>query len=325
MQNLCFGRLFCEHGDPIGAFGYIYGCLGAAMDGREEAGALSAEYLGSNVLEAGLSNKLVIRAPEEGCKGKCMGVWSADILPHSWYQEQLSCRRRGKRYMEKIRKAEARDIYHISPRRLSRALTSLDLAILRRITPNELVEHDGAGSRCRNIRHMRSKNAGLTSFVAQELARTGNYGYFFRVLRHLERAGNYNSFYCVVQALQMQRLDLKRLRMLSGHVERGTSYFDMRQVLDELTASEAFLICPMDVYIKDVEESNRTRNNEVASMRFCRLVEILIKLQNQALDEGISHSDEHFLLSRIWGHLQSGAAPPRQAGSKKHDGQFLLI
>ncbi|WEL38967.1 ras-specific guanine nucleotide-releasing factor [Encephalitozoon hellem] len=294
----------------------------------KELTTLVKEYSGSGVLESSCSDKLVVREfGDSGGEEIDIGVvWNRDILPHSWYQEQMLDRKKAKRYERKIRKAEARDIYHMTPKKLSKALTFIDLAILRRITPNELVDYDGLGSaECRNIRHMMSKNSGLTNFVSDELLRGQNYRYFFKLLKHLERIGNYNSFYCVVKAFQMQKLDLKRLNTLSGHMEKSASYFDMRQVLDDLTTSDTFLICPMDVYIKDVEESNRTRNNEVASMRFCRLVEILIKLQNQALDLDISHTDEHFLLSKFWHYFQRGSSSSRRVDAKRYDGQFLLI
>ncbi|CAD25559.2 hypothetical protein [Encephalitozoon cuniculi GB-M1] len=294
------------------------------MSSRELA-ACTSEHLNGSMPEGSLGDKLVVRESSDEETG-FSNAWNADILPRSWYQEQICSGRKEKRYISKARKAESRDIYHMTPRKLSKALTSIDLSILRKISPSELVDYDGPGnSRCRNIRHMRSKNTGLTNFISYELLRGRNYRYFFRLLRHLEKVGNYNSFYCVVKAFQMQRLDLKRLNTLSGYMEKSTSYFNMRQVLDDLAANEAFLICPMDVYIRDVEESNRTRNNEIASMRFCRLVEILIKLQNQTLDATISHADEHFLLSKFWHHIQKDSVSDRRPDARRHDGQFLLI
>lgn len=294
----------------------------------KELATIIKEYSSSGTLESSCGDQLAVRefsnAYDEGMDAGV--VWNRDILPHSWYQEQIFNRRKAKRYEHKIKKAEAKDIYRITPRKLSKALTFIDLSILRRITPNELVDYDGPGNtKCRNIRHMRSKNVGLTNFVSDELLRERNYRYFFKLLKHLERIGNYNSFYCIIKAFQMQKLDLKRLNTLSRHMEKSTSYFDMRQVLDDLTTANTFLICPMDVYIRDVEESNRTRNNEVASMRFCRLVEILIKLQGQALDVSISHVDEHFLFSKFWYYFQRGSSSSRKPDTKRYDGQFLLI
>ncbi|ADM11785.1 uncharacterized protein Eint_070210 [Encephalitozoon intestinalis ATCC 50506] len=298
------------------------------MSSRELATFIPG-YSNGDLSESSFGDKIIVRDQSNVCDENMdiEDVWSADILPHSWYQERiLGNYKEGKRYADKMIKAEAKDIYRISPGKLSKALTSIDLSILRRITPNELVDYDGTGDiKCRNIRHMRSKNAGLTNFVSHELLKEGNYKYFFRVLKHLKKIGNYNSFYCVVRAFQMQKLDTKRLDTLSRHIEKSASYFDMRQVLDDLTTTDMFLICPMDVYIRDVEESNRTKNNEVASMRFCRLVEILIKLQGQASNVRISYANEHFLLSKFWYHLQKEMASDREFGIKRYEGQFLLI
>lgn len=250
-------------------------------------------------------------------------VWDGEILPHSWYQIQILDGRKKRRHLHKIELLRKMDIYHISPAKLSRLLTSIDQHVLRKIAPNELVEYDGAESEmCTSIRHVLSKNVGLTNFVAHELAAHGNYRYFFRVMRHLKRAGNYNSFYCLFKAFQMQKLSLKRLTALSRHMEESQCYFDMRHVLDSLTAQDAFLICPLDIYIKDVEDSNRNRSNEIASMRFCRLVEILIRLQAQDTEIRISHDEEHFLLERFWTHLQKSISVEEESLC---DGQFLLI
>lgn len=294
------------------------------MQKSEEPATCLSKYIGerpSECLALGMEEK-----NEDREEGDICLIWNKAIMPHSKYQRSLVKSGKKKRHLDRVEKLRDMDLYGISPRRLSKILTGIDLSILRRITPSELVEYDGSGDdRCVNIRHMKSKNTGLTNLVSQELCTRGRYKYFFRLLRHLERLRNYNSFYCVIKAFQMQKLDLKRLNALSSYMEKNSSYFDMRQILDELTMQEAFFICPLDIYIKDVEDSNRSRDSEIASMRFCRLVEILIKLQEQEMEVRISDDEEHFLLSKFWSHLQRGVVLVEGSERRRYDGQFLLI
>jgi len=253
-------------------------------------------------------------------------MWDEKDLPRTWYQVQFVDGSNKRKYIKRMAHAESMDVYHITPKRLSKALTSIDLQLLKKITPNDLVGYDGSeGSELNSIKQIRLKNEGLMNFVAHELSTKRNYDYFFKVLEYLEKIRNFNSIHCITRAFQMQKLDLKRLGKLSVYVKASLSYFDMRQVLDELTADDVFLVCPIDVYIKDVEESNKNRGSEVASMRFCRLVEILIRLQDQQHDVGISHRIEHFLFSKFWKYARKNSILYIQDDVMKYDGQFLLL
>jgi hypothetical protein len=252
-------------------------------------------------------------------------VWDRGTFPISFYQEQILSNIRARKYKNRIERSRATDLYRITPRRLAEIITAIDVGIIRRIRPHELVDYDGTNSNCTNIIHIKAKNRGLVNFVSNELAKNQNHGYFFRVLEHLERHRNYNSFHCLIRAFQAQKLDLKRLGTLSKYLERIRTYFDMRHVLDDLAEESELFICPMDVYLKDVEDSNRNSDCEIASMRFCRLVEILIKIQNQKYSFRLSHKKEHFILERCYEvalrHPESYEEEPERGGQ----GQFLLL
>ncbi|KHN69284.1 hypothetical protein M896_080180 [Ordospora colligata OC4] len=253
-------------------------------------------------------------------------MWDEKDLPRTWYQMRFVDSVNKSKYIKKMAYAESMDVYHITPKKLSKALTSIDLQFLKKITPNDLVEYDGDdGNESSSIKQIRLKNEGLMNFVAHELSTRKNYNYFFKVLEHLEKIRNFNSIHCITRAFQMQKLDLKSLGKLSVYVKTSLSYFDMRQVLDELTADDMFLVCPIDVYIKDIEESNKNRGSEVASMRFCRLVEILIRLQTQEHDLRIPHITEHFLFTRFWKYARNNSVLYIQDDAMKYDGQFLLL
>jgi hypothetical protein len=250
-------------------------------------------------------------------------IWDKDTFPISWYQEQILNNGKAHKYKDKIERIRTIDLYHISPRRLAEMITAVDISLIRKIRPHELVDYDGTRDDCINIIHVKAKNRGLTNFFANELAKTQNHKYFFRVLRHLERHRNYNSFHCLVGAFQAQNLDLKRLSILSEYMERIRTYFDMRHVLDDLALGDELFICPMDIYLKDVEDSNRNGDCEIASMRFCRLVEILIRIQNQKHDLKLSHGMEHFILEKCYSvkHIERH----EEESERDSRGQFLLV
>src|SRR6218665_824497 len=63
-------------------------------------------------------------------------AWNDSVLPYSWYHKQAILN--GKRmYENKIKEAEQMDLYDISPKKLSKLLTSIDLSILGKIVPSE--------------------------------------------------------------------------------------------------------------------------------------------------------------------------------------------
>lgn len=251
-------------------------------------------------------------------------LWDRLEFPNTWYQEKLMEGKKKNMYKNKIELSREIDLYQIKPKKLAKILTGIDFSIIMKIRPHELVEYDGTNCECVNLNHIKHKNIGLTNFVANELMLKENYIYFFRLLKHLKAMKNYNSFFCVIRAFQNQKLATKDLKNVSKFMKKTETYFDMRNVLDQLIAKNEMFIYPIDVYMKDVEDSNRSKS-EASCMRFCSLVEMLIKLQNGEEKIEIKHRYEHFILDRLYTFYKASPREFKKVIRKKYHTEFLLI
>ncbi|KAK6090008.1 hypothetical protein P3W45_001054 [Vairimorpha bombi] len=220
--------------------------------------------------------------------------WDISVLPYSYYLSKIRKGQNIRKYLYKASRAESLNILEISPRKMSLILTQIDLFLIRSIKPSDLLDSP------LSISHMSNKNNGLTNFVSSLIVRKEYQRYFIKVLKHLKNLKNYNSQECITNAFLRHKLSYKILSAISTDFK---SYACIKKYVEH---HGDILIYPFDLFIKDIEDTNNNINNEDASMRFCRLVEMMVRLQNKQdgdMFKKIDKRKEHFLLYQIFINL----------------------
>lgn len=219
----------------------------------------------------------------------------------SKYQKQCA-ESATRRIMHKMEVSEKMNLYHISPQRLANALTGLDLALYRGICSMELVTYKGPGDDsgdCKTLLRLKSKNESLISLVCEELNTTGNFRYFYKLASKLQKLRNYNSFDAVVSGIRtfsMNKRQHRRLADLMRRDGRSSNIYDLTQMHMK---SRSFFVPPSAYLLRDIQESNLHAESELASMKFCKAVELLVYVQNLEADFKVQGKYEHFVIHRM--------------------------
>ncbi|KAF9762909.1 hypothetical protein NGRA_1679 [Nosema granulosis] len=241
---------------------------------------------------------------------------TTEILPLSYYISKSK--------LSSARKAEGIDLLSIPPKKLARLLTDLDILFISRINPTELVEYDGTPKKNHpNISYLKNKNTGLINFFSSFLRSAKNHKYFLRVMKHLKTLRNLNSLECISKAFRTQKLSQSITQEINK--EADDSYFSLRQKVDFYSTEPEVFIYPFDFFLKDVEDSNLNINQEDAAERFCRLMEMLIFLQNNLKSERrLKNKYEHFFFYNIQKFIR-GEGDAGEEVYENVEGAFLIL
>lgn len=243
----------------------------------------------------------------------------------SKYQVRLA-REATQKIMHKVEVSEKMDLYQASPRKLADALTSLDLGLYRGICSMELVKYKGpkeSGEECNTLLSLKSKNESLTSFVSEELNTSGNFRYFYRLATELQNRRNYNSFDAVVSGIRTFPMNGRQHNRLAGLAKRdggGRNIYDLMQMHMK---SKVFFVPPSGHVLRDIQESNLHAKSELASMKFCKTVELLVYVQNLEASFKVRNKYEHFVIFRLNQSRQRRIEAYEIEGRKEH-AYFLL-
>lgn len=202
----------------------------------------------------------------------------------------------------KMEKAERLDLYRLKPSKLAEALTYIDLMLYKDIRPIELVNYDGSecsDESCKTLCRFKLKNQALTSFTQQELGVLSNFKYFYKLARHLLSLRNYNSFDAILSGIRTQELEHNQLEKITELMKDSRIHLDLHKVLQEKIHFNEFLVPPLNLVLKDIQSSNCNKENEMASMKFCKTIEFLVYTQNLEPFFRVKRKYEHLIIYKI--------------------------
>ncbi|KAL0265913.1 UNVERIFIED_CONTAM: hypothetical protein PYX00_011630 [Menopon gallinae] len=243
----------------------------------------------------------------------------------SRYQALLA-RAATQKIMHKMEVSEKMDLYHIRPRKLADALTSLDLGLYRGICSMELVKYRGpkeSGEECSTLLRLKSKNESLTAFVSGELNTLGNFRYFYKLAAELQNRRNYNSFDAVVSGIRASPMSGRQHSKLAGLVKTGGGDSNIYDLMQTHMRSKMFFVPPSSHVLRDIQESNLHAESELASMKFCKTVELLVYVQNLEADFKVRNKYEHFAVFCL-NQSRQRRVETYEIESKREHAHFLL-
>ncbi|KAL6121415.1 hypothetical protein NUSPORA_01674 [Nucleospora cyclopteri] len=203
--------------------------------------------------------------------------WSEDLLPATEFTKDRSMKNRVK--VEEIRSSI------VSLKKFLKTCHTLDIELINNINASDLISYNGFNP-TQNVKYIQNKNAGLLKYF-----NTLKYKDIKKMLKHSELLKNYNLMNLLVQSFQTHSLSSRRIEKLKFY--------------KEMLKKQDFGIIPMEWMLKDCADSNMNVESEVASIRFCKIIEKLNEMQSITLDYNVKEKDKHYVYTLIYQNIDN--------------------
>lgn len=204
------------------------------------------------------------------------GLWPSDFLPPTKYTADQS-----KTNLDKIERISKKDPMLIGNKKLVRILTSIDISLIRSISAEDLVLFDGT-SESLPISHIQNKNKALKVWLVKEF----DLDRLFKMLKYSLAVKNYNLINILASCVQSNRLSKNKLNRVKYY----------KSFLEKQEGG----IFPFEWMLKDCEDSNLNVDSEVASMRFCRIVEKLKEMKGIKDEFVLKERHKQLVFAKLW-------------------------
>lgn len=108
----------------------------------------------------------------------------------------------------------------------------------------------------------------------------------FKLLKYAFIYKNYNLIHLLVRSLQTKKLSQRKLEKILYY----------KNVLE----NEEGGIFPLAWMLKDCEDSNLNIDSEMASLRFCKIIEKLKEMKNIEMDFEVREKNKQVLYAKLW-------------------------
>lgn len=226
--------------------------------------------------------------------------WPEDFLPFTKYMKNQS-----QSDLEKIEKISKRDLGMVGSKKLVNVITSIDLMLIRSLTADDLISYNGESCTI-PISHIQNKNKALKVWLSKEIPCRK----LFKMLKHAVSCKNYNLTEILVKSLQTKKLSGRKL----GKV---VYYKNMLN-------SQDGGIFPFDWLLRDCEDSNLNVSSEVASLRFCRIIEKLKQMKDIEYEFVIKEKHKQLLFSKFW-EMANNSVVEYQMNASMSNNLYLIL
>lgn len=227
--------------------------------------------------------------------------WPIEFLPKTKYSLKTS-----ESYLEIIEKWNKIDVTKMKNNKIVKILTKIDLDLIKAVTAEDLISFEGIPSSIA-VSHILNKNSSLQLFISTKFSKRR----IFSMLKYALKYQNYNLVYVLIKSLQSMKLSIKR-------IEKLVIYKD---VLEKQENG----IFPFEWMLQDCEDSNLNISSEVASLRFCKIVDKLKSMKNLTYDFAVSDRSIHIIYAALWKSVKTSNWIVTQEKSESDTNLFLIL
>ncbi|KAI5149083.1 hypothetical protein ENBRE01_0693 [Enteropsectra breve] len=230
------------------------------------------------------------------------GQWPENFLPNTEYTTNIN--------NKKLNKIEIIRMYKnskIKSKRLAKIFTTLDLLFIREINAKDLIEYDGAVI-SKNVKYALNKNRGILNWLAVSDFSWHN---LKTIMKEALILKNYNLVNIACMAAQAKQLNNRR-------IEKIVFYKKF------LKAQESGIF-PLEWLLKDCADCNLNKESEVATKRFCIIVEKLKEMKMLELPADISEWERQFIYGRCYDYYDANILLSLHCIEKKRAEKLYLV
>lgn len=217
-------------------------------------------------------------------------IWKDNTICNS--ELQLLYEKEGTTKLKnKLVEAEMMKFKHVEPSILCKEIYHIYKTYIVKIHPSELIDYPDKA--CPGIEKIRSLNNRFINMYTQMATNNKKHvKYLIKLAEESKELKDYNNICTITTALRKVNLgnnDLTKINELVKHID----YFELRK-------RNEICLLPFELLLKDVEDSNANKGSELASKRFCDIIEFLVKVQVDNEDYKCKMRIQHFLLCQLF-------------------------
>lgn len=262
-------------------------------------------------------------------------IWSENEFILSHYQLKYNAGRHTHTYKMKMKESEELDLCNIKPKTLAKSLTLIDLNLMKKVRPIELLAFQtGKLGDCNNLDMIEKKNKYLAQLLTRYASNTAenrkfNINYLINVAKYLIKFRNYLSLKILIVALKSQILDKKQREKLVKYDE-AIKWKACKRLLYErddikiFKQTADFILLPYDFFLRCLHDSNVSPKSELASKTFNGVVDYITELQK--FDPKCKkHKIEHFLILKMFQAKEYNNSTKYRPSKKSLDSFWLFL
>lgn len=203
--------------------------------------------------------------------------WDNSILPETQFSKS-------KTLSDKAKAEESKNL-KLSIKKLVKVIHAVTLEMIKKLTANDLIHYDGNNCTI-NIKHIINMNQGLQNYL-----NTLNYKDLKKIAKEAELEKDYNLIQMTVISMEGKQLTQKKLQEVIFY----------KNLLEKQDRG----ILPLDWMLKDCIDSNLNVESEVASIRFCTIIEKLNEMQTLETTFNLKEKHKYFIFYTIFINLNN--------------------
>lgn len=227
--------------------------------------------------------------------------WPEEFLPITKYFSNPS-----EKYLEMMESWKDDDLCSAKPEKLVKILTQIDLNLIKAVSATDLVKYEGSPSSLA-LSHIIHKTSALQLLIKAKFTKRMIFG----MLKHALKYKNYNLIHTLIKSLQSMRLSGKKMDKIAYY----KSFLDKQE-------NGVF---PFDWMLQDCEDCNLNISSEVASLRFCKIIEKLKKMKELNYELKVSEKKIHIMYSHLWQITETNNSISYLNGKDADSNMFLIL
>lgn len=226
-------------------------------------------------------------------------IWPVEFLPYTKYLKNSN-----EIYLDKVEKWILEPL-NFKNKEWVEILTSIDMDLISNITADDLISYDGHFT-TNPILHLQNKNKTLISLFSTEFETKR----LFKLMKHALIYKNYNLIHLLVKASQNKKINEKKAKKIDFY----------KNILDNQEGG----IFPLNWLLKDCEDSNLNIESEVASIRFCKVIERLKEMKKLEFNFKVKEKNKQKIYSKLW-EIASRSTEGNEELKNNNDLLYLIL
>lgn len=211
-------------------------------------------------------------------------LWPVQFLPEiTCFNDKSS---KNLDYLETLSK---KDLLSLKGRRLTALLSSIELLLFRNINAEDLIGFNGRLI-SQPLSHIQNYNKALVVWFIHDFETKK----LLKILKYSAELKNYNLINITIKALQNKKLDRRQVNRISRY--------------KALLNTQEKGIFPFEWLLKDCEDSNLNVDSEIASLRFCKIIEKLKDIKEVNFDFPLREKYKFIVFNKLWMVMQQNIA-----------------
>ncbi len=200
--------------------------------------------------------------------------WPIEFLPQTSFIKEES------RQNDSIIEDIAHKDYKAS--KIISILHSLTIELLREVNAKDLVQYDGY-KKTQHVQYLLNFNNGIIKWF-----NTFEWSDIKKLVKNAELCEDFNLINLLLSTMkQYQNLSSKRLEFILFY----------KKLMESVERKK---IVPLEWMLKDCADSNVNVDSEIASMRFCKIIDRLKEMKEIEIDYKLTEKYRHFAYHNIW-------------------------